>query len=350
MEKPFVDPIENTGVKKKKDLKAPLIVFIILFVCSAFLNLIFFFVIIGLSLTIVPEPQGFREVVVDGEPFETDKILLLRVDGAIVREGGFSGRVDPMVYVKKRLKAVEDNKEDYKAILLVVNSPGGGITECDGIHKLLADYKAKLNIPIVAHFQNISASGGYYISAGCDEIIAQPTTLTGSIGVIMMFLQAGEMMNKIGVKANVIKSSKTPYKDIGSPFRPMEDQERAMLQKMADEMYDRFVDVVAKGRKNLSKEEVEQVATGMIFSGQAALEKKLVDSLGYFEDAARAVRARAGAPQAKIVELRSRPSLMESLLQAQQKDIELKVMSFEKFANAYKGLPMYLWFPGCHEK
>jgi protease-4 len=215
---------------------------------------------------------------------------------------------------------------------------------------MLKEYKQKTGKPVVAYFQNVAASGGYYISAACDEIIAHPTTITGSIGVIMTFIQAEDLMNKIGVKSNIIVSEKTPYKDIGSPFRKMKDTERAMLQKMVEEIYNRFVDIVTEGRRSLNREEVLELATGMIYSGTEALNRKLVDRVGSFEDAVQTVRKRAGSPDAKVVELRSRPGFIQSLLSSKSREVNLGLFSFSRFREYYNGQPLYLWLPGREEK
>jgi len=333
--------------KKRKSLKIPLIIFIVLFGMSAFLN-IMFLITIG-AMAIGAADTGMMETLIDGDEMEYEKILLLRVNGVIVREGGFSGGTDSRLYVKKRLERVQKDLSMYKGILLVVNSPGGGVTESDEILTMIREFKKATGKPVVAYFQNVAASGGYYISAACDEIIAHPTTITGSIGVIMTFFQAEALMNKIGVTSNVIVSEKTPFKDIGSPFRQMKETERAMLQKMVEEIYSRFVDVVAEGRKNLSREEVVGLATGMIYSGTEAFNRKLVDRVGSFEDAAGAVRRLAKSPNAKIVELCSRPGLIRSFLSSKSREVSFDPFSFSSFREQYNGLPLYLWLPGKGE-
>lgn len=333
--------------RKRRSLKTPLIIFIALFGMSAFLNIVFL-ITIG-TMAIGAADTGMAEILIDGEETEYEKILLLRVNGVIVREGGFSGGTDSRLYVKERLEHARDELSMYKGVLLLVNSPGGGVTESDEILTMIRAFRKETGKPVVAYFQNVAASGGYYIAAACDEIIAHPTTITGSIGVIMTFFQAEALMNKIGVKSNVIVSEKTPFKDIGSPFRQMKETEKAMLQKMVEEIYSRFVDVVAEGRKNLSREEVLELATGMVYSGTEAFNRKLVDRVGSFEDAAGAVRRLAKSPDAKIVELRSRPGLIRSILSSKSRDINLDPFSFSSLRERYNGLPMYLWFPGRGE-
>lgn len=350
MEQGFEEPIQREREeRRRRSLKTALIVIIVLFGMSVILNVIFILAVIGMAVGAGASETGMVETVIDeGQPGH-GKILLIRIDGVIVRRGGFSGNTDSRMYIKKRLEAAQGAESEYRGVLLVVNSPGGGVTESDEILGLLKQFRKKTGKPVVAYFQNVAASGGYYISAGCDNIIAHPTAVTGSIGVIMTFIQAEALMDKIGVDTNVIVSSRTPFKDIGSPFRKMKDTERSMLQAMVEEIYGRFVDVVAEGRKTLTRKEVLDCATGMIYSGKEALKKKLVDNVGSFDTAAKTVRKLAGAPKAQIVELRSRQGLIQSLLSAQSKKVSIEVFSLEKLAQRYNGQPLYLWMPGSEK-
>lgn len=167
---------------------------------------------------------------------------------------------------------------DVKALLLVINSPGGSVVASDIIYNELKN----IQMPIVVLFGDTAASGGYYISMAGDYIIANPNTLTGSIGVISTFPNAEELLNKVGVEMNVVISGEA--KDFGSMYREMTPEERAYWQSLINETYDGFVQIVAEGR-NMSEEEVRALADGRVYTGRKALELGLVDSLGYEQDA-----------------------------------------------------------------
>ncbi|GAB4577662.1 MAG: hypothetical protein Fur0022_03930 [Anaerolineales bacterium] len=167
---------------------------------------------------------------------------------------------------------------DVEAILLVVNSPGGSVVASDVIYNELKNVQK----PIVVLFSETAASGGYYISMAGDYIIANPNSLTGSIGVISTFPNAEELLEKVGVEMNVIISGES--KDFGSLYREMTPEEQAYWQALIDETYASFVQIVVDGR-GLSEEEVRAVADGRVYTGRQALELGLVDALGYEQDA-----------------------------------------------------------------
>src|SRR5262249_20873744 len=143
-----------------------------------------------------------------------------------------------------------------------------------------------------------AASGGYYLAMGCDQVYAHPTTVTGSIGVIMSLYNASDLFSMMGVKSNPIKSG--PNKDIGNPARPMSDEERAILQGMVNRFYDEFVQVVADGR-HLPEPRVRELADGRIYSGVDAQKLGLVDQVGYLEDAIHCAMDLACIKDARIV-------------------------------------------------
>jgi protease IV len=167
---------------------------------------------------------------------------------------------------------------DVKAILLVVNSPGGSVVASDVIYNELKNVQK----PIVVLFGETAASGGYYISMAGDYIIANPNTLAGSIGVISTFPNAEELLEKVGVEMNVVISGDA--KDFGSLYRDMTPEELEYWQALIDETYDGFVEIVAEGRE-MTEEEVRSLADGHVYTGRKALELGLVDALGYEQDA-----------------------------------------------------------------
>ncbi len=181
--------------------------------------------------------------------------------------------------ITDQLKAFREN-DNIKAIVLRIESPGGGVGPSQEIYR---EIKRTVGVkPVVASMGAMAASGGYYVAAGTDGIMANPGTITGSIGVLMQFTNFREMFEKIGIQSDIIKSAE--YKDIGSPFRELSENEEATLQQFVDAVHRQFIVDVASGR-NMTEEEIGDVADGMIFSGEYAKEKGLVDRLGNFNDA-----------------------------------------------------------------
>lgn len=170
--------------------------------------------------------------------------------------------------------------ESIKAIVLRIESPGGGVAPSQEIYGEVA--KTVLVKKVVVSMGSVAASGGYYIAAAADHIIANPGTITGSIGVIMEFTNVEDVIKKIGLATEVIKSG--PYKDIGSPLRKMTPEERILLQRFIDNVHRQFIEAVAHGRK-IDVEKIVSIADGRIFSGEQAKKLGLVDSLGGLEDA-----------------------------------------------------------------
>ncbi len=242
------------------------------------------------------------------------KIALVRVEGVIV-SGRYSlsalySNVAPAETIVEQLDAAARDAS-VVAVLLYVNSPGGGVVPSDEIYRAVQRVR-EAGKPVVAAMGDMAASGGYYVSAGADYIVANPHTTTGSIGVIMTILNLQGLYQKLGVEQEVIKSNR--FKDLGSSTRPLTEEERAILQGLVDEAYQAFVDVVAKGRK-LPVEKVRELADGRVYSGQQAKEMGLVDELGGLPEALDAARRLSGAERARLVEPPA-PSFLEVALGA----------------------------------
>jgi len=203
---------------------------------------------------------------------------------------------------------VEDG--GVKAIVLRVDSPGGGVGASQEIHQEVV--KARGVKPVVASFGGIAASGGYYVACGADKIVANPGTITGSIGVVMQFANLEELFKKIGYKGYVIKSG--PHKDVGSPFREMTPEERELLQGVIDTVHRQFVRAVAEGRK-IPVEQIMPFADGRIFTGEQAQAMGLVDQLGNLEDTIDLAATMAGikGKPSVIYPRRRKPSLFDYL-------------------------------------
>ncbi len=169
-----------------------------------------------------------------------------------------------------------------KAIVVRIDSPGGGVAPSQEIYNAVKRIRKEQNKAVVASMGTVAASGGYYIAVATDRILANPGTLTGSIGVIMQLANFQELLEKVGVKNIVIKSGK--FKDVGSPFRSMRDEERELLKSVMEDVHRQFIEAVADGR-SLEASEVEQFADGRVFTGQQAKSILLVDDLGDLQDA-----------------------------------------------------------------
>ncbi len=251
------------------------------------------------SVSLFPQVQPLREKTVQGTA--ADKILMIDVSGVITEgtAGSAYGLSEDMVArIKEELMlAAEDTQ--VKALLVRINSPGGTVTASDVIHHEITRFKAKRKIPVVAAIMDVGASGGYYVAAAADLIIAHPTSVTGSVGVIMLRVNAEGLLQKIGVETQAIKSGKK--KDIGSPFRQMTEEERALFQTMIDGFQARFLTVVAQGRGTLPAERLRTVDDGRVLTGPQALDIGLVDQIGYLDDAIAIATAAAGLKEARVV-------------------------------------------------
>ena len=206
------------------------------------------------------------------------KIGVIPIEGPIMESQSI---VSQMVRFKKN-KAI-------KAIILRIDSPGGGVGPSQEIYReVRRTIKTKR---VIVSMGSLAASGGYYVAAGADKIVASPGTITGSIGVIMQFVQLKELLKKIGISMEVLKSGQ--FKDIGSPHREMSDEEKELIQELIIDIQDQFVRAVAEGR-NLPVETVRGIADGRVFSGAKAKELGLVDVLGNFQDAVNLAKKEAG--------------------------------------------------------
>jgi protease IV len=293
--------------------------------------------------------NDLKEVLLDGEETAEKKIAVIPIKGLIMESmGAGPGTV---TQVKKTLKALKDD-DTVVGVLLVLDTPGGGVTASDRIYHDLSEFKKESKLPIHSVFLDVSASGGYYVAMASDHITAHPTTVTGSIGVISKFYNFSQAMDKVGVSVNVVKSlnskGEVSFKDIGSPYRPMRPEERKLLQGLITEMWDRFTEVVAIGREGkLTPEQVRDLADGRVFTGEQALELKLVDSVGYMEDAYAKIREAAGHQEAKIVSYREEPGLAEILgFSSGTQDPGLNQLAVAKEVLSQHNGFLYLWTAG----
>ena len=237
-----------------------------------------------------------------------DAVAVIRLDGSITSDidGYLPSQVITPEYVNGLLEQAGADA-GIKAVVLHINSPGGSVVASDRIYRALEAFEK----PIVVWMGEVAASGGYYIACGGDYVFAHPDTLTGSIGVISQFINAEELMDKIGVEAVVITSG--PRKDIGSLFRGMTEEEQVLWGSIIDEVYDNFLEIVAQAR-DLSLDEVRRLADGRVYTGRQAARAGLVDEVGILEDAiAKAAELGGIAGEPAVVELRPEPTLFDLL-------------------------------------
>jgi protease IV len=256
----------------------------------------------GFKITPIPADQTLEEQIVQRSPgFVTNRIAIIDISGILMNahSPSFFGQGEhPVALAMEKLESAAKDKR-VKAVVLRINSPGGSVTASDSMYQEVLAFKCKTRKPVVAYFQDVAASGAYYLACAADEIIAQRTTVTGSIGVIMQMVDFTETMSKLGIGADAIKSG--PYKDAGSPLRPMKPNERELFQGLVDGFYQQFVDVVACGRPNLSRPDVVKLADGRVYNAQQALESGLVDRIGTLTDAIEVAKKRAGITSAHTI-------------------------------------------------
>jgi protease-4 len=240
-----------------------------------------------------------------------DRVALIHLEGMITGGTGGGGllageSVASSVSLCNRLYQARDD-DAIKAVLLRVNSPGGAAAASDEIYQAVMAVGAKK--PVVVSMGDVAASGGYYISSAASYIYANGATLTGSIGVVFNLINWEEAAAKLGLKDVTLTAGE--YKDIGTPWREMTEEERGMLTELMTEVHDQFIAAVAAGRENLDEPQVRELATGMIYTGEQALELGLVDGLGGLEAAKVKARELAGLGEDAPVEDYGRPSFWD---------------------------------------
>jgi len=288
-----------------------------------------------------------KEVVVEESPrfFEINKIALIDVDGLIT--------ASPSVWMPRHGAAVADVREKLQraaddprvvAVVLRINSPGGEVAASDMIHQEILRFKKETERPVVAMLMGLATSGGYYVATAADTIVVSPTTVTGSVGVIMQFVSIEGLFNKIGVEAEVVKSG--AMKDIASPMRRMTDEERHVLQEINESMFERFIAVVRESRP-VTDADLRTIRDGRILSAGQAVDLHLADRIGYLDDALQIARIRAGVGGADVVLYRPFPhyntNIYAGALPASGGVLEHALQLLLKQQGAAF---LYLWEPG----
>ncbi|MDR4495224.1 MAG: signal peptide peptidase SppA [Nitrospirales bacterium] len=253
-----------------------------------------------------------------------EKVAIVRVEGPIL---------DSLETVNELKMFAED--PTVRAIVVRIDSPGGGVAPSQEIYNAVKRVRKENNKTVVASMGTVAASGGYYIAVATDRILANPGTLTGSIGVIMQMANFQELLEKVGVKNIVVKTGK--FKDIGSPFRTMQEEDRRLLQSVMDDVHRQFIEAVADGR-SMDSSEVEQLADGRVFTGRQAKSILLVDEIGDLQDAIRLAGELGGIiGDPRVVET-TKPFSFRDFLETKFLG-DVRSLALPKF-----GMPlMYLW-------
>jgi protease-4 len=256
-----------------------------------------------ITLDLTPRIRPLEETTVEGQG--DAKVLLLDISGVLSDEavtpilsvGSPPPRVPLLVRLREELmKAEKDPK--VRALVVRVNSVGGTVTASDIIYRELHLYRERTRLPMVAVLMDVAASGGYYVALAADTIVAHPTTVTGSIGTIMVSVNAQGLLDKIGVAPVTIKSGER--KDMGSPFRPLTPEERAIFQSVIDDLHRQFVAKVVE-RRRMPIETAQRLADGRVYTAEQALAVRLIDQVGYMPDALGLARRAAGLEQARVI-------------------------------------------------
>ena len=294
-----------------------------------------------------PSMEALRETVLQGEGPE--KILLINLRGIVnnQKDRSFTGATMAlgMVELVREIIVKAEKDKDIKALLIKINSPGGTVTASDIIlHELLL-YKKKRSIPIYVHIMGLAASGGYYIALSGDEIIAHPTSLVGSIGVIAFKANLESLMEKIGVHWEVVKSG--DKKDFMSPFRSFTEVERKLFQQTIDNFHNRFVSIIAKNRLKLDLGEVIQLADGRVFDADQAMNLNLIDRIGYISDTVERIEQKLDLSDPQVVTYQREGEYQSNFYSQTPQTPVINLINLNIGLDSYALNPsfLYLWVP-----
>jgi protease-4 len=290
--------------------------------------------------------EKIEEVILVKSPAK-EKVLVIDIEGMIsaLGNGGFferEGDVLSQVYYRLE-KAAADRL--VRGVILRLDTPGGDVTSSDILYREVIKFRKKTGHPVVALMMGVAASGGYYIASACDMIVAHPSTITGSIGVISIFPNVSGLFSKFGVEMKVLKSGE--LKDAGSPFRDMSREEQKVFQNIIDELYGNFLDVVLAKRKDvLSMEELRKIADGRVYTANQALRLKLIDEVGDFDDALGRTLSLASIKAANVIAYTYYPKKKTNLYAMNPAEPSLfEKKGIEDLLPTLRAGFYYLWLP-----
>jgi protease IV len=253
-------------------------------------------------ITPVSNTNALHEITVkDGRGWFPDKVAIIELEGMLLnaRTGGFLQATENKTSLFMQQLERAEYDPSVKAVVLRINSPGGTVTATDIMYEALQRFKKKTHKPVIASTQDMCASGGYYVACGADKIVAHPTSVVGSIGVLFQTLEFEDGLKKLGIRTDAIKSSQ--LKDMGTPFKHLDPDAREVMQGIVDEYYARFKGIVTTNRPITDPKVLALVTDGRVFSGARSVELGLADQTGRLEDALTLAKRIAKAPGARAV-------------------------------------------------
>ncbi len=299
------------------------------------------------NINVTPRMTPLKEKTVSGAG--DHKVLMVDIKGMIsnkrtVSALGIETELGMVDRVREILKKAEKDPE-IKALILRINSPGGTVTASDIIYHEIKTFKQRRNVKVYAVVMDIAASGGYYIAQAADRIIAHPTSLTGSIGVIALKMNLRGLMDKIGVDFEVVKSG--DKKDFLSPFRPLTEDERKVFQETIDSLHQRFVSIIEENRKQLNRDEINGLADGRIYTSQQALKTKLIDQIAYMDEAEAFIRKDLGLDAMRMVIYHRAGQYKSNIYSSPPTPptINFNLVNLNFIPNTPEPNFMYLWMP-----
>ena len=296
------------------------------------------------TINLGPYLGDLEEVTIEGRG--PGKILLVDFDGIInnQKNRNITGNTISLGMVEKIRSILEKAKKDKKiqALLIKINSPGGTVTASDIIFHLLKDYKENNKVKIYVQVMDLAASGGYYVALAGDEIIAHPTSLVGSIGVIALKVNLKDLMTKIGVNWEIVKSG--DKKDFMSPFRSFTKEERDLFQNTIDKYHQRFVATITKNRSELETTQVELLADGRIFDAEQAKRLNLIDHIGYVTDTIKRIKLDMNNLNLKLVTYHRGNKYQGNIYSQFQKPTTFNMINFDLGLNPNSLSPYFLYF------
>lgn len=305
----------------------------------------------SLLITPVSSRRELQETVVERDSiFAIDKIALIDVSGMIQnseRTKLLGAGEQPVSLLLEQLDHARCDPF-VKAVILRINSPGGTVVASELMHDEIMHFRETTGKPVVAVMMDMATSGAYYIACACDQIVAQPSSVTGSIGVIMMMFDVSGTMNKIGVSTDAITSG--IHKDSGSPFRPMRPEERELFQTIVNDMYEKFVAVVIAGRPKLTAARVRALADGRVYTATQAVDNGLIDGIGSLREATAVTKECVGSRSVRLVRYHRsyeyKPNYYAQAPISQTQDVNFLKVDLQGALLPPSPQFLYLWAPG----
>lgn len=297
------------------------------------------------NIPLAPQPSPLEEQVLEGDG--PRKILLLDISGTISEKekpGGLVGadRPSTVSLVRESLQKAEQD-DRISGVILRIDSPGGSVTASDIIHHEISRFRKRRGIPVHACIMGVGASGGYYAAAAADRIIAHPTAITGSIGVILMKFNLAGLMGKLGVEEQTVKSG--DKKDIFSPFRRATPEEEKLAREIIGQLHGRFLDVIMERPGNgLTRDELARLADGRIYTARQALQARLIDGTGYLDEVIAGMRRQVGDEKARVVSYYRPGAYLGSIYDGGEAKSNL-AGTLGEMHGSFGGSFMYLWQP-----